>query len=175
MSAGSESEADGPHRPEGGGRRAARLAAVQALYQIEMMDDEPEQVILEFVTERQGVTFEGEDVMGMDRDFFADLVRGAARRRRELDRVLSGGLAAGWRLERLEAVLLAILRIAAYELSMRADVPVKVAINEYVEVAHAFFPPEQCGFVNAILDRIAHQLRGHEFGGKSHDRPAEAG
>jgi len=164
-----------PSRRPAGPRRAARLAAVQALYQIEMMAADPERVILEFLTERQGVTLEGDEVLEIDRDFFSDLARGASRRRRELDRVLSRGLAADWRLERLEAVLLAILRVAAYELSIRRDVPVKVAINEYVEVTHAFFAPEQCKFVNAILDRIAHEVRAAEFAEKSDGRPAEAG
>jgi len=160
--------------PGVGPRRGARLAAVQALYQIELMGGDLEAVILEFLTERQGVTLEGDEVLEMDGSFFSDLVRGAERRRHELDRVIGGGLAEGWRLERLEAVMRAILRVAAYELSMRTDVPAKVAINEYVEVAHAFFPAEQSRFVNAILDRIAHQLRADEFGGDDHGRPTEA-
>jgi transcription antitermination protein NusB len=170
----SESAKEPARLATAGARRGARLAAVQALYQIEMMGGDLESVILEFVAERRGVTLEGDQVLAMDSDFFSDLVRGASRRRRELDRIIVTGLAEGWRLERLEAVLRAILRIAAYELSVRVDVPVKVAINEYVEVAHAYLPAEQSRFVNAILDRIAHQLRADEFGGDDHGRPAEA-
>lgn len=155
-------EAGGP-----GPRRAARLAAVQALYQLEALSGEAEDVIFEFLTERQGVIMEGENVVAMDRDFFSDLVRGTARRQREIDRMLSDGLAEGWRLERLETVLRGILRCACYELLMRRDVPARATINEYVEVAHAFFAPEQCSFVNAILDRIARRLRAGEFGDRA--------
>lgn len=161
------------HAP--GPRRAARLAAVQALYQIESSAAEPEDVILEFLTERRGVILEAEDVVAMDRDFFSDLVRGTSRRQREIDRVLTSGLASGWRLERIETVLRGILRCACYELLMRRDVPVRATINEYVEVAHAFFADEQCSFANAILDRIARQLRADEFNDANDGRLANPG
>jgi len=161
------------HTP--GPRRAARLAAVQALYQVEALAGDAEDVILEFLTQRQGVILEGEDVVAMDRDFFSDLVRGATRRQPEIDRVLSGGLAADWRLERIASVLRGILRCACYELLMRRDVPARATINEYVDVAHAFFADEQCSFVNAILDRIAHQSRAEEFGDTEDGRPLDTG
>lgn len=158
-----------------GPRRAARLAAVQALYQIEALAGDAEDIIFEFLTERRGVILDGEDVIAMDRDFFSDLVRGSARRQREIDRVLSGGLAAGWRLERIASVLRGILRCACYELLMRSDVPARATINEYVDVAHAFFAEEQCSFVNAILDRIARQIRADEFGDGDDGRSADSG
>jgi N utilization substance protein B len=156
-------------------RRAARLAAVQALYQIEFKDDDVESVILEFVTRRQGVTLDGDAVLGMDEAFFDDLVRGACRRQAEIDGLLVRALAEDWRLERVEAVLRAILRAAIYELLLRDDVPVKVIINEYVEVAHAYLAAEQRKFVNAALDAIAHIIRPNELGPDRHDRPAETG
>jgi N utilization substance protein B len=158
-----------------GRRRAARLAAVQALYQIEFKNDDVESVILDFVTRRQGVTLDGDAVLGMDDAFFDDLVRGASRRQGEIDGLLVRALAKDWRLERLEAVLRAVLRAAIYELLLRHDVPAKVTINEYVEVAHAYLAAEQRKFVNAALDAIAHTIRPDELGPESHDRPAETG
>ncbi len=157
-----------------GRRRASRLAAVQALYQIEFKDDDTESVILDFVTRRQGVTLEGDAVLGMDDAFFDDLVRGATRRQGEIDGLLTRALAKDWRLERIEAVLRAILRIAIYELLLRPDVPVKVTINEYVEVAHAYLAAEQRKFVNAVLDNIAHITRPDEFGRGDYDQSAES-
>lgn len=147
-------------------KSAARLAAVQALYQIELNDAEVEGVILEFLAHRLQ---KGE----VDRLLFSDVVRGAVRRREEIDRLLRASLAAGWPLERLEAVMRAILRCGAYELIMRPDVPARAAINEYVNVAHAFFAGDEPGFVNGVLNRIARERRPAEFGGRDDGRDAQ--
>ena len=163
-----------------GYRRAARLGAVQALYQIESngeapLGDELERAILDFITIRAGVLLASEEVLEMDEKFFGDLVRGAIRRQPEIDGLLSGALADGWSLARMEAVLRAVLRAAIYELMLRPDVPIKVTINEYVEVARAFFEDDQTKFANAVLDRIAHLVRSGDFTAAPHDRPAENG
>ncbi len=152
-----------------GPRRAARLAAVQALYQIEFAHNEPEGTILEFLHHRHGPTMEDAATPEMDRDFFSDLVRGACRRRAEVDERIAGALAASWRIERLELVLCAILRCAVYELLLRPDVPVRATINEYVEATHAYYSCEEPKFANAVLDRIARSLRAEEF--ESAERP----
>ena len=163
-------------RPDAGRRRrAARLAAVQALYQIELNDGDAEDVILEIITHRSGATLEDEDTLETDVNHFADLVRGASRQRVQIDTMLSEALAVGWRLERLEAVLGAILRCAVYELLMRPDIPAKVTITEYVNVTQTFFSGKQSSFANAVLDRIAHNLRRGGLGGRSDERPAETG
>ncbi len=146
-----------------GPRHAARLAAVQALYQIELAATEAEGTILEFLRHRQGATLECETTLQMDGDFFADLVRGACRRRAEVDERIAGALSPSWRLERLETVLRAILRCGVYELLLRPDVPVRATINEYVEATHAYFSGEEPKFANAVLDRIARTLRREEF------------
>ncbi len=137
-------QADGS--PEGGDaasglgpRRAARFAAVQALYQIELADNEPESTILEFLRHRHGPTIEDTVTPEMDRDFFSDLVRGSCRRRAEVDGRIAGALSASWRIERLESVLRAILRCAVYEVLLRTDVPARATINEYVEATHAYY------------------------------------
>ncbi len=156
-------------------RRAARLAAMQALYQIEVMSDEVESTIFEFLHQRRGLTLESEGVMAMDNDFFADLVRGAVRRQREIDDLVVRALSEGWRLERLESVLRGILRCGVYELLLRVDVPAKVVINEYVEVTDAFFAEDQKKFVNAILDRIAHRLRPGELPDTGNEQSSETG
>lgn len=163
------SDEDGkPARGRGGFHRksAARLAAVQALYQIELNDADVEGVILEFAAHRLP---KGE----IDRLLFSDVVRGAVRRRGEIDGVLRASLAAGWPLERLEAVMRAILRCGTYELIMRPDVPARSVINEYVNVAHAFFAADEPGFVNGVLNRIARERRAGEFGGQDDGRGAQ--
>lgn len=144
-------------------RRGARLAAVQALYQMEQTDANAETVIAEFVEHRLGREKEispGEP----DEEFFADLLRGVPRHQVEIDRSVARSLSANWKLERIDSILRAILRSATYELIGRKDVPAKVVIDEYVAMAHAFFGGEEPSFVNAVLDRLAHRKRAVEFG-----------
>ena len=159
---------DKPRKGKGGGfhrKSAARLAAVQALYQIELNDADVEGVILEFLTHRLKAP--------VDTVLFSDVVRGAVRRREEIDARLRPALAAGWPLDRLEAVMRAILRCGVYELLMRPDVPARPAISEYVNVAHAFFSGDEPGFVNGVLNRLARDLRPNEFEGRDDGRGAQ--
>ncbi len=150
-------------------RRAARLAAVQATYQIELAGADVEAVLNEFLKHRLAPGAADPDFAEVDRVLFGDLVRGIAERRQELDRLLAGHLTEGWALERLEQVLAAILRAGTYELLVRTDVPPRVALNEYVELAHAFYAGKEPGFVNGVLDRIARELRPQEL--DNDDRP----
>jgi len=140
-------------------RSVARLAAVQALYQIDLSATRPETVIAEFLKHRLGREIDGEQYGEADPALFADIVTGTTERRAELDRAISGVLTPDWPLERLETVLRAILRAGAYELLARADVPARVAISEYLDIAHAFYAGKEPGLVNGVLDRLAHVLR----------------
>jgi N utilization substance protein B len=136
-------------------RRAARLAAVQALYQLDMNEGTPKQVIAEFETLRLDEH--------ADRELFADLVSGTMARVAELDAEIGRLLTEGWTVERLEMVLRAILRAGTYELLARLDVPPRVAINEYVEIAHSFFGGREPSLVNGVLDRLAKERREDEL------------
>jgi len=142
-------------------RTAARLAAVQALYQMEMAGAAADAVIEEFLAHRlgPGAPREEPDFGEADRLLFAELTRGAAAEREALDRAIAAALTPDWPLARLEAVLRAILRVGAYELAHRRDVPPEIAINEYVDIAHAFFAGKEPGLVNGVLDRIAREAR----------------
>ena len=151
-------------KPHAGRRRtASRLAAVQALYQIELAGAPVENVIREFISHRLGQEGEGERIGDADPGLFADLVRGAAERQDELDRHIAVALSSDWPLARLEAVLRAILRVGAYELLAREDVPVPVVISEYLDIGHAFYEGKEPGMVNGVLDRLARTLRPHEI------------
>jgi len=140
-------------------RSAARLAAVQALYQQEMEGTPVQRLLKEFHDHRLGATIEDEHYHEAERDFFDDIVTGAEARREEIDTLISNRLAAGWSLERLDRPMRAILRAGAYELVARADVPVGSVISEYVDVAHAFYDKSESGFVNGLLDAIAKEVR----------------
>src|SRR5690349_1498984 len=140
-------------------RTVARLAAVQALYQIDLSAAKPEAVIAEFVKHRLGREVDGQNYGEVDAALFADIVRGVAARQDDLDRAISAVLTPDWPLARLETVLRAILRAGAYELVARPDVPTRVAISEYLDVAHAFYAGKEPGLVNGVLDRLAHHLR----------------
>ena len=141
-------------------RSVARLAAVQALYQMETGGAGVEAVVREFLDHRFGGDIEGENLAEADEAFFAELVRGVVADQADVDLAIAKRLAAGWRLERIDATLRAILRAGAYELIRRPDVPTEVAIDEYVEIAKSFFEGPEPGFVNAALDGIAHDRRG---------------
>jgi len=140
-------------------RSAARLAAVQALYQHEMEGTPLPRLLKEFHDHRLGATIEDETYHNAERDFFDDLVTGADARRADIDALISERLAEGWSLERLDRPMRALLRAGTYELIARADVPVGSVISEYVDVAHALYDKRESGFVNGLLDAIAKQAR----------------
>ena len=140
-------------------RSAARLAAVQALYQHEMEGTPRARLLDEFHQHRLGREIEDEQYAEADVDFFDDLVGGALARHEEIDALLSDRLAQGWSLARLDKTMLQILRAGAYELLARPDVPVGTAISEYVDVAHAFFEEREAKFVNGVLDAVAKAVR----------------
>lgn len=143
----------------GGARSASRLGAIQALYQMEMNDETAGEVIPEFLKYRLGQIIEDEQYNEADNDFFQDIVRGVETRREEIDPLISSALSDDWTLDRIESVIRAILRAGTYEILGRPDVPTKVIINEYVDLAKAFFEDTKPGFVNGILDRLAGTVR----------------
>ncbi len=144
---------------KGGPRSASRLGAVQALYQIELAGDDPTDVSTEFLAHRLGQEVEGDLYSNPDKDFFRDLVIGTSTNRDAIDDDIAQKLVADWPLDRLEMVVRAILRAGVYELKHRPDVPTKAIINEYVDVAHAFYEGAEPGFVNGVLDRLSRELR----------------
>jgi len=156
---GSTGKDGGPACAAGSRRGAARVAAVQALYQIDITGAPVATVLREFSDFR----LEGGAGDAVDRALFADVVRGAIDAGADLDAMIAPVLVEGWAMERLDRVLRAILRAGAYELSARRDVPPRVAINEYVNVAHAFFDGRESRIVNGVLDRLAHTLRAEEM------------
>jgi N utilization substance protein B len=140
-------------------RAAARLAATQALYQHEMEGTPVAKLLHEFHQHRLGATIEDAEYAEAEVDFFDDIVKGATARQGEIDVAITGKLAKGWALERLDRSMRAILRAGTYELIARADVPTATVITEYVDVAHAFFDKREAGFVNGLLDAIAKDVR----------------
>ena len=140
-------------------RSAARLAAVQALYQLEMEGTVLERLLDEFHQHRLGAEIEGDQYAQAEVAFFDDVVKGTSARRDEIDELLSTKLAKGWRLERLDKTMRQILRAGAWELMARADVPIATVITEYVDVAHAFFESREAKFVNGVLDSVAKVVR----------------
>jgi N utilization substance protein B len=170
-----EPKALSPRDPSGAGKRGlARLAAVQALYQVELTAADPEAVVSEFLTHRLGREIDGDQYAEADRGFFTDLVKGCSGRRADVDGIVAAALPVDWPLARLESVLRAILRAGTYELLARSDVPARVAINEYVEIAHAFFSGKEPGMVNGVLDSIARTLRDAELSGTGRDGGTQA-
>lgn len=140
-------------------RSAARLAAVQALYQQEMERTPVPRLLREFHEHRLGATIEEAQYVEAERSFFDDIVTGVDARRAEIDEIIAGRLAKGWSLERLDRPMRAILRAGTYELLARRDVPVGSVISEYVDVAHAFYDRRESGFVNGLLDAVAKEAR----------------
>ena len=140
-------------------RSAARLAAVQALYQQEMEGTPVARLLKEFHDHRLGATIEDAQYVDAEQSFFDDVVKGVDARRSDIDAAISERLAAGWSLERLDRPMRAILRAGAYELLARPDVPVGSVISEYVDVANAFYDKREAGFVNGLLDAIAKEAR----------------
>ena len=140
-------------------RHAARLAAVQALYQMEMNGSGAEEVAQEFIEHRFA-----ELPAVPDADFFSAILDGVPKHQIEIDRAIAGSLSEKWKLERVDSILRAILRGGVFELVGRRDVPAKVVIDEYVAIAGAFFGADEPGFINAALDAIARRKRAAEFG-----------
>jgi transcription antitermination protein NusB len=146
-----------------GQRSAARLAAVQALYEMEIAGKGLNEIKSEFASFWIGSEIEGVQYQPAEIAFFNDILSGVLAAQGPIDRLIDKTLASGWPLSRIDSVMRAILRAGAYELKTRADVPARVSIKEYVDVAGAFFGPEESGMVNAVLDALAHHYRAAEF------------
>ena len=146
-------------------RGAARLAAVQALYQMDIAGTGINDILAEFESHWMGQEVEGNQYLPAEAAFFREVVGGVVREQRNLDPLIDAALAQSWPLKRIEAILRAVLRAGAFELGHRRDVPARVVVSEYVDVANAFVEREETGMVNAVLDALARGLRGPEFAG----------
>jgi N utilization substance protein B len=162
------SEVKPQRKPVGLGERrsAARLAAVQALYQMDLTAKGLDAIIREFERHWMGKEIEDDQYKPADGAFFRVIVQGVLDRQKRIDPAIDELLAKGWPLKRVEAVMRAILRAGAYELLLTRDTPVKVVISEYVDIARAFFEKEETAMVNAVLDRLAREARSGEFAPK---------
>jgi N utilization substance protein B len=146
------------------GRSVARLQAVQILYRIEMTEEPPESALPDFLDSASAGEVEGEALSQTDVSLLKEIVHGVFHRaEKDIDPILSAVLPADWPLERLESVMRAILRAAGFEMLAKGEVPARVVINEYVDLAHAFFEGKEPGFVNGVLDKVARTLRAEEF------------
>jgi len=158
-----------PKGSDGGARKAnrrgaARLAAVQALYQMDMTGAGLNEILAQFESHWLGREVEGEQYLPAEAAFFRDIVSGVVDAQRDLDPRIDAALEATWPLKRIEAILRSVLRAGAYELERRTDIPARVIVSEYVDVAHAFVDRTETGMVNAVLDRLARSARAEEFG-----------
>ena len=144
-------------------RGAARLAAVQALYQMDIAGTPLHDILAEFESHWIGREVEGSQYLPAEAAFFRSVVQGVLDDQRALDPMIDKALAGGWPLKRIEALLRAVLRAGVFELSSRSDVPARVVVAEYVDVANAFLDKDETGMVNAVLDQLARQLRAGEF------------
>jgi len=144
-------------------RGAARLAAVQALYQMDLAATPLNDALAQFETHWIGREVEGDEYLPAEAAHFRDIVRGVVDDQRRLDPMIDEALSKGWPLKRIETVIRAILRAGVYELDRKRDVPARVVVTEYVDVAHAFVDREETGMVNAVLDQLARQLVEAEF------------
>jgi transcription antitermination protein NusB len=147
-------------------RSNARLAVVQALYQMEVAGKGLIDVLAEFEAHWIGREIEGVQYKPAEVGFFRDVLQGVLDNQKSIDQRIHAALQGGWPLARIEAVMRAILRAGAFELMMRKDVPMRVVIKEYVDVAGAFFGSVEAGMINAVLDRLARDVRGEEAGRK---------
>jgi N utilization substance protein B len=146
-------------------RGAARLAAVQALYQMDLAGTGINEIMTEFENYWLGGEVEGAQYRPAEAAYFRDIVGGVVREQTALDPRIDAALTRGWPLKRIETVLRAILRAGTYELAHRPDVPARVVMSEYVDVAGAFVDEDETGMVNAVLDQLAHEMRAAEFSG----------
>jgi N utilization substance protein B len=145
-------------------RGAARLAAVQALYQMDIAGAGLNDIFAEVESHWLGGEVEGEKYLPAEAAFFRDVVSGVVRDQTKLDPLVDEALAKGWPLKRIDAIIRAVMRAGAYELEHRKDVPARVVVTEYVDVANAFVDREETGMVNAVLDQLARRFRADEFG-----------
>jgi N utilization substance protein B len=143
-------------------RGAARLAAVQALYQMDLTHAAVSEVVGEYENLRLGKEIDGDQYVDADPAWFRGIVAGVVKQQKSIDPVIHSALTPDWPLPRIDTLLRAILRAGAFELAERSDVPAKVIINEYVDVAHAFYGSEEPRMVNGVLDRIARGYRPEE-------------
>jgi N utilization substance protein B len=148
-------------------RSAARLGAVQALYQMDIAQSDLADVLAEYGSLRLGEGFENGECGPADFAFLKDLVETVVRDQVRIDREVNAVLMEGWKLARLDSTLRAILRAATAEIVFRPDVPARVILNEYIELTLAFFGEEEKGFVNGVLDRLAHNRRGNELAART--------
>jgi N utilization substance protein B len=153
---------DGPRANK---RGAARLAAVQALYQMDLAATPLNEILGEFEAHWIGREVEGEMYLPAEAAFFRDVVKGVVAEQRRLDPMIDAVLSKGWPLVRIETVLRAILRAGAYELDKKPEVPARVVVSEYADIANAFVERDETGLVNAVLDQLARQMRASEFEG----------
>ena len=145
-------------------RGAARLAAVQALYQMDLAGTGLNEILAQFESHWIGREVEGAQYLPAEAAFFRDIVSGVVHEQRELDPLIDEALSKGWPLKRIETVLRAALRAGAYELIHRTDVPARVVVAEYADVVAAFVERDETGMVNAVLDQLARRVRADEFG-----------
>jgi len=154
---------DGKDKPKANRRGAARLAAVQALYQMDIAGKGLNDILAEFESHWLGREVEGEQYLPAEAAFFRDIVGGFTAEQRRLDPLIDQTLASGWPLKRVEAIVRAVLRAGAFELDKRPDIPARVVVSEYVGVANAFVDRDETGMVNAVLDALARRFRAGEF------------
>lgn len=144
-------------------RGAARLAAVQALYQMDIAATPLHEILAQFESHWIGREVEGEQYLPAEEGFFRDIVNGVVEGQRKLDPLVDQALESSWPLKRVEAILRSVLRAGAWELDKRRDIPARVVVSEYVDVANAFVDRDETGMVNAVLDEVARRLRAGEF------------
>jgi len=148
---------------QGNKRANARLAAAQALYQMDVTGKGINEILAEFETHWIGQEIEGEQYRPAEVAFFRDTMAGVLADQVAIDQLIDNSLSDGWPLKRIEALMRAILRAGTYELKKRKDIPPRVSIAEYVDVASAFFAREESGMINAVLDVVGRKLRADEF------------
>jgi N utilization substance protein B len=146
-------------------RGAARLAAVQALYQMDVASTALSDILAEFESHWIGREVEGEQYLPAEAAFFRDVVSGVLREQRGLDPLIDDELTKGWPLKRLDTILRAVLRAGAYELAHRTDVPGRVIVSEYADIAAAFVEREEIGMVNAVLEQVRRHFRAADLSG----------
>ncbi len=162
------------NHPQPGCRASARIAAVQALYEMDMTDAAADPILSEFLAERwqhagqeEGEGADNADIPPFDQELLKEIVTGVAEHTATLDQHIGSALSGAWTVERLEVLIRVILRAGVYELLHKIDVPVRVVINEYMGVAHAFFSGTEPSLINGVLDKLAHEIRIHEIKGEN--------
>ncbi len=141
-------------------RAGARLAAVQAIYQMEQTEQSTLAVIADFMEDRLGLDADGTPIEEADPDLFKSIVHGVVERQDEVDRAIMKRLADGWKIERLDATSRSILRACVFELVDNISLPPQILLDEYVSIAHAFFEGAEPKFINGLLDAVARDVRG---------------